>query len=195
MKISRRFQQNRSRSLGVHQRRQVRKQRRPTFPMNLDGTAAAVAATTSRELSPETLEAVSGRFQQNRSRSLGAHQRRQVRKQRRPTFPVNLDGTAAAVAATTSKELSPETLEAVSGYSSDISSYPEQEQLGSPVITPPYHSLIDCVPVASPENRQQSTSFVKKTNNPVMSSTESTSKFPYSCSPFQRISFEKHQIL
>lgn len=73
-------------------------------------------------------------------------------------------------------------------YSSDISSYPEQEQSDSSTLTPRYQSLIESAPSLSAETTvQQSTSF--RGTYPIVPAVEPISKSP-PASPLQKISFE-----
>ncbi|VDN83220.1 unnamed protein product [Brugia pahangi] len=166
---------------------------------------------------------------QKRSRSLGAHQRSQVQRLYRPIYPMNLTTNASKSSSSSSsssssassscsaiagaagiadisitlKELSQQskkTLETISGYSSDISSFPEADRPKSPAtaaaittISRHYSPTENMSNRQSPESnvRQQQQSFnSRKTHQ----SVKSIPKVPTTI-PFQRISFEKHQIL
>ncbi|KAM3724157.1 putative E3 ubiquitin-protein ligase [Dirofilaria immitis] len=168
----------------------------------------------------------SKRYLQNRSRSLSAHQRSQVQRPHRSTFRTNLTAitassssisTAAAASAviadvsTTLKELpqqSKQIFENISGYSSDISSFPDVDRSNSTItpaaimITSRNYSVVENIPnTQSPEsnvrpNQQQQQQQQQQLTNlrKAHQSMKPILKFPATI-PSQRISFEKHQIL
>ncbi|CAG9537967.1 unnamed protein product [Cercopithifilaria johnstoni] len=192
----------------------------------------------------------SRRCLQNRSRSLGAYQRSQIQRLHRPIFTTNLATTIAASSPSSSssssaaiadvtinlKELpqqSKQTFETISGYSSDISSFPDVDRPNSPsaaagiAITSRRYSLAENISSKQStecnvrqrqqqrqqqqqqqrqqqqqqhqqqqqQHQQQQQQQQQPTNSRKMhQSMKFISKLPTTI-PFQRISFEKHQIL
>ncbi|VDK73661.1 unnamed protein product [Onchocerca ochengi] len=156
----------------------------------------------------------SKRCLRNRSRSLGAHQRSQVQRSHRPNFPANLATTASSSSSFSStiaaiadvptilREQSKQTFETISGYSSDISSFPDADRPNSSVtaatvtVTSQHYSVVENIPNRqSPESNVRQNQQQQQQQQQQLTNSKKAYQPAFISIPFQTISSEKHQIL